>query len=186
MHIEVLIWTDRNWTQWTNLRWLHDTHPGRGLWCFAAGAPREISLPLSTHMLWVWCNFEGYKYFLLDWPCDHMLFTNISLNTFLCSHGTYQQLIKHVNTSKEIFTVKFWCWVLQYWQHHLSLADVSYGICSHVPLARFQFYWPSECNINQHILFCFHLQPFGRFCVSSQSSCSRTLWSVLMLLSCSF
>lgn len=103
MHMEVLIWTDRNRTQWTNLRWLHDTHPGQGLWCFAAGAPREISLPLSTHMLWVWCNFEGYKYFLLDWPCDHMLFTNISLNTFLCSHGTYQQLIKHVNTSKDIF-----------------------------------------------------------------------------------
>lgn len=34
---------------------------------------------------------------------DHMLFTNISLNTFFCFHGTYQQLIKHVNTSKDIF-----------------------------------------------------------------------------------
>lgn len=66
--------------------------------------------------------------------------------------------------------------------------QMSHGICSHVLLARSQFYWPSECNINQHILFCFHLQPFGRFWVSSQSSCSSSVKcmdvSALIFLSC--
>lgn len=149
---------------------------------FTAAAPGEISHPQSTHMLCVWHNIESSKYFLLDWPSDQI---------FLHQHKPKSVLALPVSSClngwipvRMLCTVRFCCRVLQHWQHRSSAAGVSDGICAGALFARSQLYWPSEYNINQPILFCFHSQLFGRVCISPQSICSRALWCALMLLMC--
>lgn len=80
-------------------------HSQAEIWGFLiAGAHREISLPLFTHMLCVQdITFENCKYFQLDQPFEQIFLPIKEKTNFVA----YQGLIKQLKNSRMWFTGKF-------------------------------------------------------------------------------
>lgn len=155
-------------------------HSQAEIWGFLiAGARREIILPLFTHVLHVQ-DITLRTVNIFCWTIWADIFTDKRKNNFFPSVAN-QELVKQlkaVGCGLLTNSVTKLCSTGNT-SYHRQISPMEFALLF---FAKSQLYWPSEHNINQHMLFCFHLQLFGRFCISSQIICSRALWCLLMFL----